>query len=74
MEFIKDRKKIKVKDIFITCDDFKNYLKTNNDKINYEDDTIIKKIDEIYKKMIYEDGVILWNRFSRWLHNKFNIY
>ena len=71
MQILKERKRQEVKEIFKTCDEFINHIKTINDKINFENLLILDKINEIYNIMLEEEGVIQWIRFDRWLPSKF---
>lgn len=66
MRILKDRKKQEIKDVFSTSNELLKYIKNENDKINTSNDTIISSINKLYYNMIIGDGVIKWNRFSRW--------
>jgi len=71
MQILKERKKQEAKELFKTCDDFTNFLKTINNKINIENELVRKKIGLIYKNMLTQEGVIQWIRFDRWLPSQF---
>jgi len=71
MQILKERKKREVSEIFKTQDEFITYLSEINDKINFSNQTMINKINNIYNIMLTDEGVIQWNRFDRWLPSKF---
>jgi|694.fasta_scaffold00011_275 hypothetical protein len=71
MQFLKDRKRQEVKEVFKTSNEFTEYLVNINNKINFESQLITEKINLIYQDMLTQDGLIKWVRFNRWLPSKF---
>jgi len=66
MWILKDRKRLEVKDVFNNSNELLEYIKKENDKINTKNERIIKQIKDMYNRMVVEDGLIKFNRFSRW--------
>lgn len=66
MQILKDRKRLEIKDMFNTSNDLIKYIGNTNDKINTKSEIIIKSINKLYNKMINDEGVIKFSRFSRW--------
>jgi hypothetical protein len=71
MQILKDRKRQEVNEVFKTFNEFKEYLVSINNKINFENQLINEKINSIYQDMLTQNGVIKWVRFDRWLPSKF---
>ena len=66
MQILKDRKRQEIKDVFNTSNDLIKYVGDMNDKINTQSEMIIESINKLYDKMINDEGVIKFSRFSRW--------
>jgi len=71
MQIVKNRKRINANEIFIEKNDFILFLKNLNDKINFENELILSKINLIYLNMINNDGVISFNKIYKWLPSQF---
>lgn len=66
MYILKDRKLLEVRDVFIDSNELLEYIKKENDKINTKCERIFTLINEMYNRMVVEDGLIKFNRFNRW--------
>ena len=71
MQIVKNRKRINANEVFIEKNDFILFLKKLSDKINFENELILNKINLIYLNMINNDGVISFNRIYKWLPSQF---
>jgi len=66
-----DRKRKESIEVFPKIDDFINFLKSEYNNINFENDNIKSSIFKIYNRLLEEDGNVKYLRFSRWLPKQF---
>lgn len=66
MLILKDRKRQEIKDVFPTVNDLISYVGSENDKININNRVIIESFNSLYNRMVNDEGVIKFSRFSRW--------
>jgi hypothetical protein len=60
-------KRYDCKEFFPLFDDYLNYVKSNYNKLNFNNDIIIEKLEYLYEKSINNEGLILSLRFDRWI-------
>lgn len=66
-----DRKRKDSIDVFPHIDDFINFLKSEYNNINFDNDNIKSSIFKIYERLLTEEGNVKYLRFSRWLPKQF---
>jgi len=71
MVIIYKRKRYKFEDVFEDILSFKNYLIENYNKLNFDDERIIEKINFVYYDLIQTEGIVQHLRLYKILPNKF---
>lgn len=66
-----DRKRKESIEVFPKIDDFINFLKSEYNNINFENDGIKSSIYKIYNQLISSEGNVEYLRFTRWLPKQF---
>ena len=66
MLILKDRKPREAIEIFTNVNDLIIHIKRGNDKINTNNLTILELIGQMYSRLVNDDGLIKFSRFSRW--------